>query len=99
MYFLDFYPEAAADWKATDKSITAIFLKILKRRLIVPHIPGARLSGNLRGCYKISLNKSGYRLIYLVQDEELRVFIISVGKREDKVAYRLAAQRLQEIRD
>ena len=97
MYFLDFYPEAAADWKATDKSVTTKFLKVLSRRVLDPHIPGARLTGNLSGCYKISLNSVGYRLIYLVQDDVLRVLVISVGKRENKNAYRLAAERLQRI--
>jgi mRNA interferase RelE/StbE len=60
-----------------------------------PHSPGSLLRGELKDCYKIKLAKAGYRLVYKVQDEQLIVLVLSVGKREESLAYRLAVGRLQ----
>ena len=97
MYSLDFDVRAAAEWKALEKSLSAQFLKVLGRRLKEPKIPSARLSGDLAGCYKIILRKHGFRLIYLLDQNHMRLLVISVGKREDKRAYRLAAERLRDL--
>ncbi|MCX6429760.1 MAG: type II toxin-antitoxin system RelE/ParE family toxin [Actinobacteria bacterium] len=97
MYSLDFEARAASEWKALEKSIAAQFLKVLARRLHEPEIPSARLSGDLAGCYKITLLKQGFRLIYLLNKERSILLVISVGRREDKQAYRLAAERLQRF--
>ena len=37
----------------------------------------------------------GYRLVYIVEDEELIVLVLSVGKREDSAAYLAAAKRVK----
>jgi mRNA interferase RelE/StbE len=47
----------------------------------------------LAGCYKIKLLKQGFRLVYVVEDDELVVLVLSVGKREDSAAYRAATKR------
>lgn len=66
---------------------------MLVKRLQNPHVPGAQLHRELAGCYKIKLLKQGYRLVYMVEDDELVVLVLSVGKREDSAAYRVAAKR------
>lgn len=73
----------------------ALFRSALKRRLITPRVPGSLLRGDLKDCYKIKLAKAGYRLVYAVQDDRLIVLVLSVGKRENSQAYRLAIDRLQ----
>ena len=45
-------------------------------------------------CYKIKLHSVGYRLIYRVDDTEVFVTVIAVGKREKLSAYRKAQDRL-----
>jgi len=50
----------------------------------------------LKDCYKIKLRSSGYRLVYQVQDSKLVVLIISIGKRERSIAYKLAKNRLDD---
>ena len=43
--------------------------------------------------YKIKLRSTGYRLVYEVDEGEIIVFVIAVGKRENNVVYDVAAQR------
>ena len=97
IYRLGFKVAALEEWNALDGSVKNLFRSVLKKRLENPHVPGSALRGDLRNCYKIKMNKTGYRLIYAVQDSELLVLVLSVGKREDAEAYRFASQRLDAI--
>jgi mRNA interferase RelE/StbE len=97
MYKLDFLVSASKEWKNLDRGLKDQFLKVLDRRLLEPRVEGALLSGDLEGLYRIKLAKSGYRLVYAVQDEILTVLVIAVGKRENKDVYRTATKRLRQI--
>lgn len=57
--------------------------------------PFNSLHRELAGCYKIKLLKQGYRLVYMVENGELVVLVLSVGKRADSAAYRTAAKRVK----
>lgn len=70
-YELEFHPDALKEWNKLTKTIKEQFKKILERRLRNPHVPAAILRGELKHCYKIKLQKSGYRLIYQVKDNQL----------------------------
>ncbi len=94
-YRLKFVPDALAEWNALDGSVKEPLRKALKKRLIEPHVPGAELHRDLRGCYKIKLRKQGYRLVYAVEDDVLVVLVLAVDKREDLAAYRSALNRLR----
>ncbi|HGO5824104.1 TPA: type II toxin-antitoxin system RelE/ParE family toxin [Mannheimia haemolytica] len=59
-----------------------------------PHIPKNRLSGGLHNCYKIKLKKAGIRLVYQVNDDEIYILLLTVGKREDNEVYDVALTRL-----
>jgi mRNA interferase RelE/StbE len=89
---LKFVPDAWREWQALDGSIKLALKPLLAKRLQNPHLPGALLHRELAGCYKIKLLKQGYRLVYVVEDDELVVLVLSVGKREDNAAY-LAATK------
>jgi mRNA interferase RelE/StbE len=93
-YRLKFLPEAIEEWDALDGSVKEVLRKALKKRLQKPHTPGAQLHGDLRNCYKITLRKQGYRLVYSVEDDALVVLVLADGKREDMAAYRSAVERL-----
>jgi mRNA interferase RelE/StbE len=54
------------------------------------------LAGELAGCYKIKLGKSGHLLVYTVVESSQTLFVLSVGKRADKAAYRAAILRIFE---
>ena len=94
IYRLKFVPDALKEWQALDGSIKEPLRKALKKRLELPHVPGAELHGNLHGCYKIKLRKQGYRLVYQVEDDILVVLVLAIDRREDLAAYHAAMLRL-----
>lgn len=93
MYRLVFKEEAKKEWDNLDTTIRSIFAIKLKERLEQPRIESARLSG-MKDCYKIKLNRVGFRLVYQVREEEVVVAVIAVGKRERNAVYKLASKRL-----
>lgn len=94
-YRLKFVPDAWREWQALDGSIKQALKPLLAKRLQNPHVPGSLLHRELAGCYKIKLLKQGYRLVYAVENGELVVLVLSVGKREDSAAYQAAVQRVR----
>lgn len=97
-YRLEFSPEARTAWIRLDGSVRTVLWPLLEQRLDQPHVPGARLHGKLAGCYKIKLSRLGIRLIYAVEDGRLVVTVMSLGKRERKEAYDVAALALQRFK-
>jgi mRNA interferase RelE/StbE len=93
-YRLKFTLAALAEWKALDGSVKETFRKLLKKRLLQPHLPGSALKGPLIGCYKIKLRQQGYRLIYTVQDEVLIVLVLTISKRENNTVYLALSKKL-----
>lgn len=92
-YELYFHPLALKEWKKLSKSIQEQFKKILKRRLEEPYVISARLSGQLKNCYKIKLRQSGYRLVYYVDNAKVTVTVIAVGKRNKNEIYDISETR------
>ena len=88
-YELEFHAAALKEWQSLDNSVRLFLKKKLEKRLENPHINSARLNGDLQHCYKIKNDKTGHRLVY-----QVIVYVISVDKRDDLMAYRLAAQRI-----
>jgi mRNA interferase RelE/StbE len=93
-YRLKFTLAALAEWKALDGSVKETFRKLLKKRMLQPHLPGSALKGPLIGCYKIKLRQQGYRLIYTVQDEVLIVLVLTISKRENNAVYLALSKKL-----
>jgi len=91
-YSLKFKIEALREWRGVDRNIQDQFKKKLAERLIHPHVPSAKLSGQ-KDCYKIKLRSAGFRLVYEVRDAELIVIVIAVGKRARNAMYKAAAKR------
>lgn len=97
-YELEFAQSALKEWQKLDHSVQDQFKKQLAVRLVNPHVPSARLRGKgMANVYKIKLRGLGYRLVYEVRNTILKVVVISVGKRDKQMAYRLAQARI--IRD
>lgn len=93
-YELEFHEDAFDELNALDGSVRSILRKKLNARLANPRIPSARLKGDLENFYKLKLQKPGIRVIYSVHDPEQLVKVWSIGKREDKAAYRAAILRI-----
>ena len=92
-YKLKFLPSALKEWKKIAPPIQTQFKKKLQERLLKPRIPSGKLSG-FKDVYKIKLRSVGYRLVYEVNDSEITVYIIAVGKRERGLVYSNAEKRL-----
>lgn len=91
-YKLKFLPSALKEWKKLALSIQEQFKKKLQERLITPRNPANQLHG-FKDVYKIKLRSVGYRLVYEVNDTEITVYVIAVGKREGSLVYKKAAER------
>ena len=92
-YSLEFHEDALKEWNDLDGSIKSQFKKQLEKRMENPHVPSARLSNDLVDCYKIKLQKIGYRLVYEVIDTRLVIIVLSVGRRDGLQAYIKASKR------
>ena len=91
-YKLKFLPSAWKEWEKLGSTIREQFKKKLVERLVSPIVPADRLRG-FENHYKIKLRSSGYRLVYEVDDDEITVYVITVGKRDKNLAYKRARRR------
>ena len=92
LYELVFHPSALHEWGKLDSNLRDQFKNKLQERLVNPHVPAAKLSGQ-KDRFKIKLRNAGYRLVYEVRDTELLVVVVAIGKRERNTVYKAAAQR------
>jgi mRNA interferase RelE/StbE len=91
-YRLKFLPSAKKEWDKLDNSIKVQFKSKLEKCLENPHIPANSLR-DFDSAYKIKLCSAGYRLVYEVDDQDIVVFVIAVGKRENNTVYDKARNR------
>ena len=92
-YKLGFHPAALDEWRRLDKTVASQLQKKLSERLENAIVDSARVSGGA-DLYKIKLRTVGYRLVYQVQNQQLIVLVLSVGKRDRNAAYKSALFRL-----
>jgi len=91
-YKLKFLPSALKEWNKIGATIREQLKKKLKERLDEPIVPADRLTG-FKNHYKIKLRSAGYRLVYEVDQKEISVIVITVGKRERSDVYIQAKKR------
>lgn len=91
-YEIEFYEQAFKEWQRLDSSVRDQFKKKLVKLVDDPHRPANRLRG-LDGCYKIKLRAAGVRLVYKVEDAELVILVVAVGKRDKNSVYDTARER------
>lgn len=94
-YQLRFHVLALREWRNLDASIRELFKKKLAERLQEPRVPSAALHG-MANCYKIKLHSLGYRLVYRVDQDEIFVTALAVGRREKLRVYQQAAARSKD---
>ncbi len=95
-YNLKFERKAQKLFSKLGEPVKSQFKEKLKKVLENPHIEPNRLYGALSGCYKIKLKQSRYRLVYKVEDGEMIVLVLAIGKRERKEAYLMAESMLDK---
>lgn len=92
-YKLKFLPAALKEWEKLPPNIKTQFKKKLTERLEQPRVTAAQLRG-YDSVYKIKLRAAGYRLAYEVNDNEIVIYVIAVGKREKNEVYQKLRDRL-----
>lgn len=97
-YELAFVESALKEWRKLAAPIREQFKRKLAERLGAPRVPKARLH-NLPDCYKIKLRSAGYRLVYQVEDKQLLVTVVAIGKREKSRVHRAAGKRVKSSPD
>ena len=85
-YKIKFLPSALKEWKKLAPPIQKQFKNKLSERSKNPHNLANKLKG-FQNIYKIKLRSVGYRLVYEVDNHEITVYVIAVGKRERGVVY------------
>ncbi|QEH47841.1 type II toxin-antitoxin system RelE/ParE family toxin [Aggregatibacter actinomycetemcomitans] len=91
-YKLTFDKRALKEWEKLDDTIRQQFKNKLAERLENPRVPGDKLRG-YQNLYKIKLRAAGYRLVYEVNDNQIYILVLSVGKRNRLDAYKNAEFR------
>ncbi len=91
-YKIKFLPSALKEWKKLAPPIQKQFKKKLEERTKNPRNKASQLRG-FKDVYKIKLRSVGYRLVYEVNDNEIVIYVIAVGKRERGLVYSKAEER------
>jgi len=91
-YKIKFLPSALKEWNKLAPPIQKQFKKKLKERIKNPRIQSSQLRG-FKDVYKLKLRSVGYRLVYEVDDAEIIVYVIAIGKRERGIVYTKAENR------
>ncbi len=91
-YKIKFLPSALKEWKKLAPPIRKQFKKKLEERSNNPRNKASQLRG-FKDVYKIKLRSVGYRLVYEVNDNEIVIYVIAVGKRERGLVYTKAEER------
>ena len=92
IYKLFFDKRALKEWNKLGETLRQQFKNKLAERLINPRVLADKLRGE-NDLYKIKLRNAGYRLVYQVRDNEITIFVVSVGKRDRLEAYKNAERR------
>jgi len=93
-YRLKFVPDAWREWQALDGSIKQALKPPLAKRLQNPMSP-AHSCTRIGGLLQDQTAQARLPLVYVVEDDELVVLVLSVGKREDNTVYLAAAKRVK----
>lgn len=99
MYTLKTHPLIEKDLKELDHSIVIL---VLKKLVQLQHAPqqgqhlGNKNNMDLTGYYKTYVAKKKIRIVYQIIENELMVYAITVGKREEMEVYKEALKRIEQ---
>ena len=97
MYELKLHPKVEDDLKELDNVLQIQVFKKLKQIQISPQLGlplGNKNNMNLSGFKKVYVAKKRVRIVYEIQDDELLIYTIAIGKRNDMEVYKKANERL-----
>lgn len=97
MYTIKNHPLVEEDLKALDHSLVLLVFKKLKQLQNAPQqgeLLGNKNNMDLSGYRKVYVAKKKVRIVYKIVNDELFIYIIAIGKRDDMVVYQDAVKRL-----
>ena len=97
MYELKLHPKVEDDLKELDNALQIQVFKKLKQIQNSPELGlplGNKNNMNLSGFRKVYVAKKRVRIVYEVQDDELFIYTIAIGKRDDMEVYKKAYDRV-----
>jgi mRNA interferase RelE/StbE len=80
------------DFKKIDKIDQLRIIKTIRKKLTKPEEFGRPLTGKVKGYWKLRIGE--FRVIYEIENDKIIVYVIMVGYRRDKEAYKNAIRRL-----
>jgi len=89
-----FTKPAGRDLRKLDRQVVNAVIDAIETRALEPHTATDALGGNLKGAFKIKLLHLGIRIVYIVEDNVMRVVVLTIGKRENDAVYQTADIRL-----
>jgi len=96
LFEVKYFDVAKNDYNKLNGSQKVFVDKGLARIRILGMKAGQRLSGNLSSCNKLKNKKTGLRIIFTRENQQIKVIhIVVIGKREDKKVYKIAEQRIK----
>jgi mRNA interferase RelE/StbE len=97
MYQIKQHPLIKNDLEELDHSIRLQVFKKLKQLQLSPELGfplGNKNNLDLTGFRKIYVAKKKVRIVYEVIDEQLIIYTIAIGKRDDMEVYKKASKRV-----
>lgn len=97
MYAIKNHPLVEEDLKALDHSLVLLVFKKLKQLQNAPQqgeLLGNKNNMDLSGYRKVYVAKKKVRIVYKIVNDELFIYVIAIGKRDDMVVYQDAVKRL-----
>lgn len=84
------------DFRKIDRVFQQDVIKAIRKKLTAfPHHYGEPLSGDYKGYWKLRVGD--FRVIYRIDKNQIKVFVIKVGIRRDYEVYQELAGRLRKI--
>lgn len=99
IYTIKFHPEAEKEFLELDKGVRERVAKQLVKIASHPEL-GERLGNrngiDLSGYRKMYAEKKKIRIVYEVVEEEILIYIMAIGERDDMAVYKTALKRFRE---
>ncbi len=97
MYSIEYHKLLEEDFKKLGHSVT---IKVLKKIEKIAQNPtmgnelGNKANLNLVGCRKVYVDNKRVRIVYKIIEDKIKIFVVTVGKRDDMEVYKKASKRI-----
>jgi len=97
MHIIEYHEDVAKDFKEIGHSATLLVLKKIQKianNPITGDDLGNKANQNLSGFKKVYVDNKRIRIVYKIIKNQIKIFIIAVGKRDEMEVYKKASNRI-----